>query len=253
MRSTGRTYRRGWVATFGALGMLLLAGVGCGSDASSIETLAQPMVADAVGTVASGPVPTNDQGESSTVVAESTPAIETTAAGQTTPATDVDTTYLDLYRNQGLLYDPFYSDALSADIQYVEAACNEALVDLAEFGRKGGVPFGSAGVDVDAGAVFASLSAATGGLPSSATRSALDAWQRFIDGYTEVYRGPYLPVSQGNYATLETVLVAPEVVAMLDAFSSLELVPPNDFIQYLDAACTSVWDVGGDGEVPTTG
>jgi hypothetical protein len=40
---------------------------------------------------------------------------------------------------------------------------------------------------------------------------------------------------------------------MLDAFTSLELVPPNDFIQYLDAACTSVWDVGGDGEVPTTG
>ena len=250
MRSAGHAHRHGRKATFAALGTLLLVGVSCGSDDASSETPVQPTVADSVDTAASGPVPTGDQGEPSTVVTEPT------AAGQTTPAAGVDTTYLDLYRDQGLLYDPFYADALSADIQYVEAACNEALMDLAAFGRKGGVPLGSADVDVDvdAAAVLASLSAATGGLPSQ-VGSALDAWQRFIDGYSEVYRGPYLPVSQGNYATLETVLVAPDVVAMLDAFTSLELVPPNDFIQYLDGACTSVWDVevGGDGDVPTTG
>lgn len=241
-------HRHGRVATFAALGTLLLVGVSCGSDDASNETLVQPTVDDSVDTAASGPVATGDQGEPSTVVTEPT------ATGQTTPAAGVDTTYLDLYRDQGLLYDPFYADAVSADVQYVESACNEALMDLAAFGRKGGVPLGSADVDVDAAAVLASLVAASGGLPSQ-VGSALDAWQRFIDDYSEVYRGPYLPVSQGNYATLETVLVAPDVVAMLDAFTSLELVPPNDFIQYLDAACTSVWDVevGGDGGVPSTG
>jgi hypothetical protein len=86
------------------------------------------------------------------------------------------------------LYDPFYADALSADIRYVEAACNEALMDLAAFGRKGGVPLGSADVDVDVAAVLASLVAAGGGLPSQ-VGSTLDAWERFIDDYSEVSRG----------------------------------------------------------------
>jgi hypothetical protein len=229
------------MVTSAVLGALVLAGVGCGSDESSIETLATPTVADPVGSIANGPTPTVDQGEASTA------PIENTAAGQTTPATpaaELDATYLELYRDQGLLYDPFYSDALGADIQYVEATCNEALFDLAAFGKRGGVPFGSADDDVDAAAVLASLAAATGGLPSQ-VGPALDAWQRFIDDYTETYRGPYLAVSQGNYATLETVLVDPGVVAMLDAFTALELVPPNDFVQFLDAACTPVADVGG--------
>jgi hypothetical protein len=229
------------MATSAVLSALLLAGVGCGSDESSTEMLAPPTVADPVGTLADGPTPTVDQGGANTA------PIETTAPGEATPATPaagVDTTYFDLYRDQGLLYDPFFSDALGADIQYVEATCNEALFDLAEFGRKGGVSVGSAAYDVDAATVFASLSAATGGLPSQ-VGPALDAWQRFIDDYAEVYRGPFLPVSQGNYATLETVLVDPGVVAMLDAFTSLELVPPNDYVQFLDAACTSAWDVEG--------
>lgn len=154
----------------------------------------------------------------------------------------VDTTYLDMYTDQGILYDPFSPDALGGDIAYAEAACTQAVNALASFGAARG--------DVDAAGVLASLQAINGTVPANFA-PALQAWEQFIADHSDAYSGPYFPVSQGRLddETLRRVLVDADVVTMLDAYTSLELRPPNDYLGYLASSCTSV-EIGTD---PTTG
>ncbi|BAN01451.1 LysM peptidoglycan-binding domain-containing protein [Ilumatobacter coccineus] len=142
-----------------------------------------------------------------------------------------DTTYLDLFLDQGILYNPFSGDAVGGDIFYVEPECNAAVTNLSSFtaARDG----------VDAASMLASLEAAAGDVPANFA-GALAEWQGFIADHSATYAGPFLPVSRGQLdeATLRTVLVDPAVVDMLDAFTSLELRMPDDYITFLGATCT---------------
>ncbi len=40
-------------------------------------------------------------------------------------------------------------------------------------------------------------------------------------------------------ATLQQVLTDPDVIEMLDAYTSLELRAPSDFVGFLNSSCTS--------------
>lgn len=48
-------------------------------------------------------------------------------------------------------------------------------------------------------------------------------------------------MSQGvqDDATLQQVLTDPDVIEMLDAYTSLELRAPSDFVGFLNSSCTS--------------
>ncbi len=159
------------------------------------------------------------------------PSEATTAAPESSATAASDTTYLDLYVNQGIVYDPFYPDALGGDINYAEAVCTQAVTDLASFGAARG--------DIDATGALASLQAVDAAIPPN-FEPALRAWEQFIADHADAYSGPFLPVSQGDRSdgTLRSVLVDPAVVAMLDAYTALELRPPNDYLGFLNSRCT---------------
>lgn len=179
------------------------------------------------GTSAASTVTTRSAGTGS---ASASPSDDTSAAGA---GTGSDTTYLDLFFNQGILYNPFSPDAVGGDIGFLEPACNNAVTDLAAFGAARG--------GVNAAAVLASLKAVNGDLPSNFP-AGLNSWQAFIADHSATYSGPFLPVSQGKLdnATLQRVLIDPAVVDMLDDYTSLELKVPGDFIDHLIRTCTSV-------------
>lgn len=213
------------VAVFLAITVLA---AGCSSDAVE-STPSTPSESETTATSA-------DTGDT-TPAAPATPGTPATPA---TPAADsipqpaeaVDTTYLDLYVDQGILYNPFYGDALGGDINYVEPECTKAVTDLASFG--------TASSDVDAASVLASLTAVGGDVPSNFP-GALDAWQTFIADHYDTYNGPFLAIGQGVFdeTTLQQALTDADVVSMLDAYTSLELIPPSDYLTFLNSSCTA--------------
>lgn len=226
---------------------------GCSSDAvdtsastTTTQSSAPTATAPITATSGSAAAPTSPPAQGDVTDTDSTAATtdgDAADAAATTdsvaePSTVVDTKYLDLFAEQRILYNPFSPDALGGDINFAEPECNKAAADLASFGAARG--------DLDAAGVLASLEAVGGDLPSNFP-AAIDAWQAFTADFSDTYSGPFFPVSQGvlDDATLQQVLTDPDVVGMLDAFTSLELKVPGDFIGYLNSACTFV-DLGVD-------
>ena len=155
------------------------------------------------------------------------------AAAQTTnnAGSSADTTYLDLFLDQGIVYNPFSGDAVGGDINYAEPACNDAVAQVASFAAADGRSTASS--------VLASLQAAGGDVPANFAL-ALDQWQSFTSNHVGTYGGPYRPVSRGQLdeTTLRQVLVDPAAVDMLDAYTSIDLDMPDAYIDFLSQNCT---------------
>jgi hypothetical protein len=217
--------------------VLILAACSSDDDASIASTTSAPITTDMANTTVANSTPAASTTLDPSAAANETSESGTTNSGASVNSDDtsasVDTRYLDLYLEQGVLTDPFYPDALGGDINFDEAACTNAANDLASFGAARG--------DVDAAGVLASLAALSADLPSNFEPALLE-WERFIADHSDAYSGPFFPVSQGarDEATLRTALTDPAVVSMLDAYQQLDLVPPQDFIEFLNASCTPV-------------
>ena len=168
------------------------------------------------------------------------PAGATAGGGSTAAGSDsagaptaarADTTYLDLWSEQGRLLLPFSPDAIGGDVNDAEPECNAARDQLSAFGAG----------RTDEATVLAALEAVPGDLPGSVP-GRLDRWQAFVSDHQATNGGTYRPVAEStaDEATIRRVLVDPAVVEMLDDDSSLLGQTPADLVSVLDAACTSV-------------